>query len=253
MKRDFIVRGLAKGARLDGRGLLEFRPVEVDYSFTKSAEGSARIKLGETEVMVGVKMAVESPYPDTPDHGNLAVNAELLPLSNPAFEGGPPGNQAIELARVVDRGIREAHALDVHKLCIKPGEKVWSVIIDVCTINDAGNLMDASALGALAALRDSRFPKYENGVVDYLVKTDVSLPLLREPIAVTVCKIDSFLFVDPLPEEEDVIDAKLVVTVTKEGTICALQKGGAQPLELEDVMKMVDIALEIAPKLRKHL
>src|SRR3989304_5382764 len=165
MSRDHIINALAKGMRIDGRSLLEFRPISVEYAFTRSAEGSARVKVGNTEVFVGVKMAIEKPYPDTPDHGNLGVNAELLPLSNPMFEVGPPGNQAIELARVVDRGIREARALDVHKLCITPKEKVWSVMIDVCTINDEGNLLDTSALGALAALKDARFPKVEDGTI----------------------------------------------------------------------------------------
>jgi len=111
--------------------------------------------------MVGVKLEVGEPYPDTPDEGTIIVGAELLPLSNPEFELGPPGIQAIELARVVDRGIRESKALDFRKLCIEPGKKIWMVIIDICPINDAGNLFDASSLAALAALQDAKYPAFD--------------------------------------------------------------------------------------------
>src|SRR3989339_1078431 len=117
--------------------------------------------MGEQEKRVGNKRKVGEPYPDTPNEGTIIVGAELLPLSNPEFELGPPGIQAIELARVVDRGIRESKAIDFKKLCIEPGKKIWMVIIDICPINDAGNLFDAASLAALAALKDTRYPAFD--------------------------------------------------------------------------------------------
>lgn len=253
MLKEHLLRSLSKSIRYDGRKLDEFRQITVETGIIKSAEGSARVKIGRTEVLVGVKMGVETPYPDTPAQGNLMVNAELLPLSNPLFESGPPGDQAVELARVVDRGIRESEAIDVKKLCIKEGEKVWSVMIDVCTINDEGNLLDAAALGAIAALKDTKFPKYEDEKVDYLTKTKKSLPLLREPISITVLKIGNYFIVDPLSEEEQATDARLTVAVTQDNNICALQKGGETPFMPEDIEKIVDLVLEKSVELRKKL
>lgn len=251
MSREHILKLLEKGMRLDGRKLTEFRPVTIEYDISAGAEGSARIKIGDTELLAGVKMAVETPYPDTPDRGGLMVNAELLPLSNPNFEPGPPAIEAIELARVVDRGIRESESIDVKNLCITEGEKVWMVIIDICTINASGNLIDASALGALAALKVAKFPKYEDEKVDYSVKTDVPVPLLKEPIAVTVYKIGKFLIVDPLEEEEEVADARLTITTELDSSLCSLQKGGEEPLTIEEIDKMVEIAVEKSKELRK--
>ena len=109
--RSHIISLLEANTRLDGRKLTEYRkPITVEYGVVKTAEGSARVKIGETDVMVGVKLEVGEPYPDTPNEGTIIVGAELLALSNPEFEPGPPGIQAIELARVVDRGIRESIA-----------------------------------------------------------------------------------------------------------------------------------------------
>lgn len=251
--RAHVIRCLTKGVRYDGRKATDFRPIHIETGVSASAEGSAMVSVGNTQVMVGVKLALEKPYPDRPDEGNIMVNAELLPLSSPEFEPGPPGIFAVELARVVDRGIREAHAIDVHKLVLTRGEKVWSVAIDVCTMNDDGNLIDASALAALAAVRDAVFPVYADEKVDYKHKTDKKLPLTVQPLAVTVYKIGTFLIVDPQPDEEKVMEARLTITTTEEGKICSLQKGGDQPLTIDEIDQMAGIALDKAKQLRKLL
>ena len=252
--RSHIISLLNADTRLDGRKLTEYRkPIEVEYGVVKTAEGSSRVKIGETDVIVGVKMEAGEPYPDMPDEGTIIVRAELLPLSNPEFELGPPGIQAIELARVVDRGIRESKAIDFKKLCIKSGEKVWLLLIDICTLNDAGNLLDASSLAALAALKDARYPKFDGEKIDYKDKTDKKLPLEKMPIAVTVIKIGDKFIVDPGTEEERAIDARLTVSSIEDGTLCAMQKGGDFPLTVDDIDKMLDIGIEKGKELRKHL
>lgn len=246
-----LVQALSAGIRFDGRAANEFRKVDVEYGISKSAEGSARVRIGGTEVFAGVKMEIMTPYPDTPNVGSLMVNAELLPMSNPIFEPGPPGIDAIEVARVVDRGIREAKAIDVKKLCITPGEKAWMVIIDVCTVNDCGNLLDAAGLAAMAALQDAVFPAFDGKELDYKTKTDKRLPIDKLPLPVTVYKIGKSIIVDPITEEEMAFDARLTVTTLRDGKICAMQKGGDAPLSIDDVDLMTALALEKAQELRK--
>ena len=252
--RSHIISLLEANTRLDGRKLTDYRkPISVEYGIVKTAEGSARVKIGETDVMVGVKLEVGEPYPDTPNEGTIIVGAELLPLSNPEFEPGPPQIQAIELARVVDRGIRESKALDFKKLCITPGEKIWMVVIDICPINDAGNLFDASSLAAIAALKDTKFPAFDGVKVDYKNKTDKKPHLEKMPIAVTVIKIGNKFIVDPDTEEEKVVDARLTVSSIENGVLCALQKGGDFPLTEQEISQMLDIGIEKGKELRKYL
>ena len=250
--KEHIIKLFGSDTRLDGRKLTEYRqPLKVEINVTPTAEGSARVTLGKTELIVGVKVEVMEPYPDVPDAGSIMVGAELLPLSNPEFEPGPPSIKAIELARVVDRGIRESKVIDFKKLCIKKGEKVWMLIIDICTINDGGNLIDASALGAVAALKSMKFPKYENGVLDYKEKTNKGLDMKDFPITVTINKIADKFIVDADSEEEKAVEARLTVASLNDGTLCALQKGGEYSLTIEDVDKMVELAMEKAKELRK--
>jgi len=246
----------SQNKRLDGRKLTDYRqPIIIETDISWTAEGSAKVQIGETVVMAGVKTAIEKPYNDTPNEGGIMVNAELLPLSSSEYESGPPGIKAIELSRVTDRGIREAKAIDLKKLCIEPGEKAWFIIIDIVTINDAGNLFDAAGLAALAALKSAKFPVVdpETGAINYKKKTDQSLPLLKEPLPVTVYKINESILVDPTAEEEKVYDARLTVASDEKGTISALQKGGDAPLTIEEISKMVEIALEKSKFLREKL
>ena len=251
--KEHLLKFLNKKIRFDGRKFDQFRDVNIEYDISANAEGSAKIQIGETVVVAGVKMLVGAPFPDRPDEGAIMVNAELLPLSSPDFESGPPSIDAIELARVVDRGIRESKAVDLKKLCIKKGETCWIVSIDICTLNVAGNLFDASTLAAMAALTKAKFPKYEDGTVDYKEHTDKGLDLEKVPIGVTVLKIGDALLVDPLNEEEIHLDARLTIPSTKDGTICALQKGGSETLSLDDIKSMVELALKKSSELRKKL
>src|SRR3989338_5155635 len=205
VNKDTISELAKQQKRLDGRTLTEYRqPIVITTGISWTAEGSAKVQIGNTVVMAGVKMAIEKPYNDTSEEGGIMVNAELLPLSSPEYESGPPGKKAIELARVIDRGIREAKAIDLKKLCITAGEKAWFVTIDIITINDAGNLFDAAGLAAMAALKSARFPVVdtETGAIDYKTKTKERLPIIKEPLPVTVNKISGQFLVDPTSEEE---------------------------------------------------
>ncbi|MBI4145071.1 exosome complex protein Rrp42 [Candidatus Woesearchaeota archaeon] len=253
-QKQHVLKYLAKNIRFDGRKPLDYRDVTVEYGISKSAEGSARVRIGGTEVIAGVKISIEKPYPDTPDKGNLMVNAELRPMASPKFESGPPSDQGIELARVVDRGIRESECIDVHDLVIKEGELVWSVSIDIVAVNDEGNLFDAAGLAALAALLDARMPgKNEFNKADYDKRTDEKLPLKTRPVPITVFKIGATFLVDPLSDEEENFDARLTVACKDDGSLAALQKGGEGSLTIDEIDHMVGIALERSAWLREKL
>jgi exosome complex component RRP42 len=246
-----LSESLAKGVRYDGRKKDEFRQIEIKTGFIVTAEGSAHVKCGETEVIAGVKMSVEKPYADTPDSGILMVGAELLPISNPKYESGPPGADAIEVARVIDRGIRESKSLDNQRLCIKVGEKVWTINVDICPLNDDGNLIDVGSMAAVAAILNARFPAFDGEKVDFKVKTDEPIPMMRLPIAITVLRIGDDFIVDPTELEELALDARLTVTTIDDDRLCSIQKGGAGTLSIAEIEKMIDLAVNKAREIRK--
>jgi len=238
-----IRKYLAEGKRFDGRKPEQFRELIIEKDVSKKAEGSVRVRLGKTEVIVGVKLDVGEPYPDSQDKGNLMVTAEILPMSSERVELGPPKFDAIELGRVIDRGIRESKIIDLQKLCIEEGEKVWTVYIDIYTINDDGNLFDAAGIGALAALKVAKVPKYDEETVkaNYEERTG-EIPLNKvNPIPITIHKIGDNFIVDPTREEEDISETRLTIGIS-DGVISSMQKGNSRPLKVDEIMKAVDVA-----------
>jgi exosome complex component RRP42 len=175
-------------------------------------------------------------------------------LASPTFEPGPPDENSIELARIVDRGIRESKAIDVEKLCIEPGKNVFVVFIDVWVLNHDGNLIDASALAAVAALLNTKMPNYEIKEGEVKIKTGYTpLPLKSRPITVTLGKINDKLIVDPWLEEEQIMDARISMAINDEGNICAIQKGGAGYFTPQQIVEATKIAQEKAAEIRKKL
>ena len=254
--KEYVQQAVKQEKHIDGRRLTDYRsPIIIENNISKNAEGTARVKIGKTEVVVGIKMDVGEPYSDSPDEGTIIVTAELLPMSNPVFESGPPGIQAIEIARIVDRGIRESKYLDFKKLCVKKGEKIWMVLIDIYTINDDGNLIDAAALAAIAALKDSKIPAIKEDKADYGNLTNKKLPLDEKnlPITVTVNKIGDKLLVDADSREEEAVTSRVSIAVKSNGEISAIQKGGEEGLTQEEVEKMIDIAIKKREELAKLL
>ena len=118
------------------------------------------------------------------------------------------------------------------------------VLIDIYVINDAGNLQDASALAALAALSKTKIPAYdeETKKADYKERKE-KLPLVKMPVECSLGKIGKHIIVDPLLEEEKLLDARLTVASIGK-VVCALQKGGNGTLSIEEIEKMLKIGID---------
>jgi exosome complex component RRP42 len=118
-------------------------------------------------------------------------------------------------------------------------------------LNYDGNLIDACAIGAISALEDAKIPvfKVTNGVVSQTNKTK-KLELKSKPIAVTFVIIGDNLIIDPTEDEEEVMDARLTVTIDENGNVTTLQKSGSTGISLETIQLAINTAVEKTPKLR---
>ena len=249
-----MVELLSKGQRMDGRALDEQRAITIQTGIIQKANGSAMVDLGNTKVLAGVKIATGTPFPDTPDKGLLVVNAEILPLSSPYAEPGPPSEEAIELARVVDRGVRESEMVDLSKLCLVPGKVVYTVFVDVNVMNVDGNLFDATSYAVVSALRTAKMKKF---VIegDKPKQTDevIPVPVERLPVSVTMVRIGETLLVDPVSEEEAAMDMRITVTTDDDGNVCASQKGEASSVSPEMVLQAADTSIRVGQAVRQKI
>ncbi len=245
LEKETIESLLERGARLDGRRLDQLRPIEITPGYVGKAEGSALVKLGNTMVLAGVKMDITQPFPDTPDEAVLVVHAEFVPLASPVFEPGPPDENAIELARVVDRSLREIKAVALDKLVLEPGKAVWRIYVDIYVLNHDGNLLDASMLASMAALMTTRVPAVtREGDAFRVVRGRYTslLPVNHRVVTATIAKIGNRLVVDPSFDEELVADARLGIAVADDGRIAGMQMMGMGYMTEREIDQAVELA-----------
>jgi exosome complex component RRP42 len=235
-----------KNARIDGRSQWEGRKIEVEHSVLPRAEGSARVRMGDTIVLAGVKFQIMQPYPDRPNQGGLMCSADVRPIAGRHWEAGPPSPEAIELGRVVDRGIRESGCIDVDSLCIIPGEKAWQVILDLFAVSDDGNLFDAFALAGIAALRNATLPAER-----FEVGEDYPLPVSKTPIMCSYHKVGGRFVYDACAREELGGDERIHITLGDDDNVHSLQKGLKGIFTAEEFAEIMTDAQGRTKELRK--
>ena len=255
LRKQQMLDALAKGKRLDGRSFDEQRPLEIELDVIKKANGSARVKLGYSEVIAGIKVETGEPFEGLEDKGALIVTAEVLPTASPHVEPGPPDEEVVELARVVDRGIRESEMVDLGKLVLVPGKTVYTIFVDCSVLNADGNLFDATSYAAVAAILSAKIPVLEmkDDKVTDTGKT-IPMPATTIPVSVTQARIGDAVLVDPASEEEGAMDARITISTNEEG-YCALQKGYTGSFTAEQIKKAGETARikgeEVRAKLRE--
>lgn len=254
--KESITNLVKNGNRSDGRAFDEYREISLECGIIGKSEGSARIKIGKTQIVIGTKPQIGEPFPDTPNVGVLMTNSELLPIASPDFEPGPPDERSVELARVTDRCLREAGVLDLEKLAIIEGEKVWMIFLDLHVLDYDGNLIDAAVLGSLAALINTKLPEAKvDDDGEIIINHDKTnpLPIKDRAVMTTFAKIGGELLVDPSLEEEEIMDARISIGIKEDGSICAMQKGGANTFNKDEIIKAISISQDVTKKLIENL
>lgn len=234
---------ISKGKRLDGRNLDDIRPLEIELDIIKKANGSAKVKLGNSEVIAGVKIETGEPFEGLENKGALIVSAEVLPTASPYIEPGPPDEETVELARVVDRGIRESEMMDLDKLVLVPGKIVYTIFVDCSIINADGNLFDATSYAVVLALASSKIPVFEmqDGKVVHTGNSQ-DPPVTTIPVSITAIRIGEAVILDPTSEEEACMNARITITTNSNGDYTAIQKGSTGAFTVEQIKKAAETA-----------
>ncbi|CAL9134415.1 unnamed protein product [Musa textilis] len=248
-ERKFVETALASDLRVDGRRPFDYRRLTIKFG---REDGSSEVQLGQTHVIGFVTSQLVQPYRDRPNEGTLSIFTEFSPMADPSFEAGRPGESAIELGRVVDRGLRESKAVDMESLCVVAGKSVWSIRVDLHILDNGGNLIDAANIAALAALLTFRRPECslggENGqdiiVHDPEVMEPLTLIIHHLPIAVTFAFFSegNIMVIDPTHKEEVVMGGRMTATVNSNGDVCAVQKAGGEGVTPNMIMQCLRIA-----------
>ncbi|KAB2037144.1 hypothetical protein ES319_D03G054400v1 [Gossypium barbadense] len=258
-EKNFIKTALLSEIRIDGRKPFEFRNISINFG---REDGSAEVQLGQTRVMGIVTAKFVQPYRDRPNEGTLAIYPEFSPMADPSFEAGRSGESAVELGRIIDRGLRESRAVDTESLCIVAGKLVWAIRIDILILDNGGNLVDAANIAALAALMTFRRPECSLGgedgqeVIIHPPEMRDPLPLIVHhlPIAITFGFFidENVVVIDPILNEEAVMAGRMIATVNANGDICTIQKAG-EGVSQRVIMQCLQLAITKAADITKQI
>uniref|UniRef100_A0A3B3XYU8 Exosome complex component RRP45 n=1 Tax=Poecilia mexicana TaxID=48701 RepID=A0A3B3XYU8_9TELE len=243
-ERDFILKAIEEKKRLDGRQTYDYRKIKITFG---TDYGCCFVDLGQTRVMAQVSCELVVPKESRPNEGIMFFNLELSPMASPAFE--PPGRADLLkcLTRAPTQGLRN----DWKEPCFLCDHdfKVWQIRVDVHTLNNDGNLMDAASVAAIGALCHFRRPDVsiqgeEVTVYSPEERDPIPLSIYHMPISVSFAFFQqgTFLLVDPCEREERVMDGLLMIAMNKHREICSIQSSGGIMLLKEQVMRCSKIA-----------
>ena len=267
-EKEYIATGIHQNMRNDGRTCHEFRPIDLELGIVAQASGSARVRLGRTDVVVGVKVEVGSPDPETPGCGRLQASVELSPCASPQFEGRGGEELALRLSNILESALAPScfdgtAGIDLRGLGIVDGKSCWLLYVDALVLNRGGNLLDAISIAAKAALGNTRIPKVdivadeEGGEAEIELDDDpesaVPVDTTRVPLVITVSQVGNRSVVDLTREEEECSSSALHAAVTPQGQVCGMNVSGSCGTNVPMLREMAEVAEKVASQLHTSL
>src|SRR5512143_2369990 len=216
-------------ARADGRGPSDLRPVTFTLGVLKWAEGSCRIRVGDTEVLCAATIADRVP-PHLRGKGTGWVTAEYSMLPRATAERtdresvkGRLGGRTHEIQRLIGRSLRDA--VDLTRL----GERTISIDCDVLQAD--GGTRTASITGGYVALAAA------------MITYGMDRHLVAKVAAVSVGIVDGLPYLDLDYSEDSHADVDFNVVGTDAGAYVELQgTAEGKPFDRASADRLLDLA-----------
>lgn len=205
--------------RKDGRNAEEIRPVRITRHYTKYAEGSVLIEVGDTKVICNATVEERVP-PFLKGTGKGWVTAEysMLPRATgvrnirEAARGKLTG-RTMEIQRLIGRAMRSV--IDLEAL----GER--TITIDCDVIQADGGTRTSSMTGAFVAMVDAL-----NSLVEKKMLT--TIPLRDFVAAISVGRVNGEIMLDLNYTEDSVAEVDMNIVMTGSGEFVELQGTGEE-------------------------
>jgi len=246
--------------RCDARSRVDYRAMTLETGIMPQCNGSARLKVGGNDVLVGVKVEVGVPRAEAPTEGYPLVSVDCSAGPAPSDH-----DEGLAEALMLERSIACASTIDWKTLCLAEGCSCWVIYVDILVLHSDGGRLDAMSIATHAALHNTRIPKVEVSVSEKGVELEVSddpsdffrLDTNGVPLWITLNKVGGHHLVDPTAEEEACVTSSVAVAVDTRGdNVCGMEKrGGALPASAlyECLQTAKTAAAKLQDKMDKYL
>lgn len=270
----FIQHGVESNFRNDGRNNEDYRPILIETDVVQNANGSARVQLGQTDILVGVKAEIDVPETNSPKTGRIKFFVDCSANASPEFEGRGGESFANEIAEALHSAYnnKDTEEVILKKLLLLENQLCWLLYVDVVVLEcQGGNAFDCASLAVKCALYDLKIPKAtvsynENGRADVELTSknddyddDVwRLDVRAAPILLTSGKLGrAALLLDATREEEACLKSTLILGVLgqepKKAKITLMKQLSGGTLDPESLTEMTERVLLIGCKLNETL
>ena len=218
------IKLISNGKRIDGRDLDELRPIEMKVDVIDRANGSAKVRFGDTEAICSVfgPRVLFPKYLQESETGILRCRYNMAPFSVDDRKSPAPDRRSVELSKVI-------------RLCLQPAlflEDFPKVTIDVYieVLQADGSTRVTGINAASVALADA------------------GVPMKDLVTACSVGKIDGKLIVDLCGKEDNYGEADMAVAMMpNRKKITLLQMDGI--LTKEEIIELMDLAVKSCEKI----
>ncbi len=230
-----------KLVRPDQREPATLRPVEIVPHCITSAEGSALIRLGETQVICTASFEDGvPPFMKGMGKGWITSEYAMIPRATDTrthreATRGRQSGRTMEIQRLIGRSLRAVTGLEAL------GERTFWIDCDV--IRADGGTRTAAITGAMVALGLACQKLMENKVV-------ARFPLKDYVAAVSVGIVGGEMLLDLCYAEDSNAELDMNVVMTGSGQMVEVQATGeGRPFGADELQKLIDLAREGIQKL----
>ncbi|KAJ7739295.1 ribosomal protein S5 domain 2-type protein [Mycena olivaceomarginata] len=253
-EKEFLFTALKQSLRLDGRLPLELRTPILSFG---PELGWVECALGKTRVIAHVDAKMVKPPPERPFEGIITIHSEISPMASSEYEIGRPSEEEITITRMLDKVLKRSDAVDKESLCILAGQRVWHLRLTLHCLADAGNMLDCACLAGIVALKHFRRPDIEVIGDEVTVhppseRAPIPLSMHHTPFCLTFAFFsapDTAPVLDPSQLEQRLSAGLMSVALNAQRELCVVQKLGGVPLSMDEVLRIVNVAVEKAKEL----
>ncbi|KAI9293365.1 hypothetical protein K502DRAFT_343233 [Neoconidiobolus thromboides FSU 785] len=247
--KEYMRKFLNLNLRIDGRNIDQCRTIHLNQNTITTSEGSVILRIGKTMVVTAIKAEIAEPNWEYPDEGYLVPNVELGPLCSNKIKPGPPNDQSMIYSHIVNQLLNINSLFDKKQLVIEVGKAVWTLYIDTICLSDDGNVLDASIISTILALKNVQLPKLvldeEQGVYTVVDKEFDSLTVNYNLFPLSFVKFDSGIILsDPNNFEQEMIRNYLLIIVNDDNDLIYTYKYGDKLINKQELRECLQLTKE---------
>uniref|UniRef100_A0A914ZCQ1 Ribosomal RNA-processing protein 42 n=1 Tax=Parascaris univalens TaxID=6257 RepID=A0A914ZCQ1_PARUN len=271
----YIINGAEEGMRADGRSLFDYRPIIVETGVLATTNGSARVRLASTDLLIGVK--AELTVVEDFEHYRNRINffVDCSANATPLFVGRGGEDLALEVTSALDVAYDNPYVLpDLKKLILSPMH-AWKLYVDIVILECGGNILDAAGIGVKAALQNTEIcsvivrPADEGKCAVDLANDNTvwKIDVSRAPLFVSVHKLGEANLVDASLTEEACSRCTVLVAVSptpecsqdrailneEDCIVTMVRQSGGGSLEMDSLDEMVRTGVRMVNELQRAL